>query len=159
MPKIPGKLIVIVGLPGSGKSTLIEEMQPLVTGLCVHDFHANAVGDSSLVDRSRYYHAVIDHIRAGNDCVIADIAFCEPPRRASLCEAFLREIPNLVLDWIYFENAPEKCERNVRRRERQSICNDLRELFRLAPLYRIPYGETPRVVREDGLSCTQPVLP
>jgi hypothetical protein len=55
-----GKLTVIVGLPGSGKSRLINEMRPGVTGLCIHDFHANALGDSPLVENSKHYCALIE---------------------------------------------------------------------------------------------------
>jgi hypothetical protein len=61
----PGKLTVVVGLPGSGKSTLVKERRCGVTGLCIEDFHANAYQDSPLVENSRHYRALIGHCAQG----------------------------------------------------------------------------------------------
>jgi len=145
---IPGKLTVVVGLPGAGKSALVTEKRCAVTGLCIEDFHADAIGDSPLIENSRHYRALIEAIRAGHDCVIADIAFCDPQRRDSLHGAVARQIPGVQWEWIYFENAPEKCKRNILRRNRQSLSSDLEALDRLVRLYRIPDGVAPRPIRE-----------
>ena len=143
-----GKLTVIVGLPGAGKSTLVNEMRSSVSGLCCDDFHANALHDSPLVENSRHYHALLEDIRTGLNCVIADIAFCDPKRRANLQQVIEREIPNSRIEWIYFENAPDKCLRNIECHARESLSDDLEALENFQRLYCIPDGVTPIPVRE-----------
>jgi dephospho-CoA kinase len=139
---------VVVGLPGAGKSTLVNAMRSSITGVCCEDFHANAFQNSPLVEDSRHYDALLQDIRAGSDCVIADIAFCDPKRRANLQQAIDRQISNSRIEWIYFENAPEKCRRNIARRARARLGDDLAALEKFARLYSIPDGVTPIPVRE-----------
>jgi hypothetical protein len=143
-----GMLTVVVGLPGSGKSTRVNAMRSSVSGLCCEDFHANAIQDSPLVERSRHYNALLDDIRTGRDCVIADIAFCDPTRTASLQQAIERQISNVRIEWIYFENAPDKCRRNIERRARENVRDDLDALEKFRHLYCIPDGVTPIPVYE-----------
>ncbi len=103
-----GKLTIVVGLPGAGKSTLVRAMRPCVSGLCCGDFHANAFQDSPLVENSRaLYHFAAGHpIRKGlRYC--PDLAFCDRERRANLQRAIERQIPNPKIEWIYFENATD----------------------------------------------------
>ncbi len=145
----PGKLTVVVGLPGAGKSTRVKKIRCSVTGLCIEDFHANARRDSSSVKDSIHYQALIEALRAGHDCVVADIAFCEELRRNNLIEAVAREIAGVLVEPIFFENDPDKCRRNIQRRARPSLIRDLEELGRLASVYCIPDGVTPRPVYED----------
>jgi predicted kinase len=143
-----GRLTVVVGLPGAGKSTLVNAMRSSVSGLCCEDFHANALHDSPLVENSRHYNALLEDIRTGLDCVIADIAFCDPKRRANLQQVINRQIPNSRVEWIYFENAPDKCRRNIERRARERLRDDLDALEKFQLLYRIPDGVTPIPVPE-----------
>ena len=144
-----GKLTVIVGLPGAGKSTLINKMRPRVSGLCCEDFHANAINDSHLVEDSRHYADLIQNLRLGRNCVIADIAFCDQERRAALYDAVKRAVPDIRVEWTYFENAPDKCRRNIQRRARPGMHNDLSALDRFAGLYQIPDGVVPIPVKEE----------
>jgi hypothetical protein len=105
--------------------------------------HANAIDHSPLVEKSRHYGALLENIRAGRDCVIADIAFCDPRRSANLQQVIARQIPNCEIDWIYFENAPDKCRRNIERRARERPHNDLDALEKFQGLYFIPDEVTP----------------
>lgn len=123
-------------------------MRSSVSGLCVDDFHADAIEHSPLVKDSRHYRPVLEAIRAGRDCVIADIAFCEPNRKLNLLQAMRAQIPAVNIEWIYFENAPAKCRRNIQRRNRQTVMSELEALEKFATLYVIPNGVTPRPVKE-----------
>ena len=143
-----GKLTVIVGLPGAGKSTLVKAMRSSVSGLCCEDFHANAIHDSPLVENSRHYNALLEDSRTGRDCVIADIAFCDPQRRANLQQVIDRQTSNCRIEWIYFENAPDKCRCNIERRARERLRDDLDALEKFQRPYRIPDGVTPIPVCE-----------
>ena len=138
-----GNLTVVVGLPGAGKSTKLQQIRLSLTGLSVEDFHGNAFHDSPAVKDSRHYHALLEALRAGHSCVIADIAFCDPVRRNRLQQAILAELPELQIEWIYFDNAPKKCESNIRHRNRQLIEKDLEALANFAGRYVIPDGVTP----------------
>jgi predicted kinase len=77
-----GKLIVVIGLPGSGKSHYVDRLlaDGSVGWIC-HDFHADAYNDSKLVTDSRYLQELLEKLRTGHTCAIADIAFCDPTRR------------------------------------------------------------------------------
>lgn len=138
-----GTLIIVVGLPGAGKSTKLHEFRSSNTGLSIEDFHGNAFGDSPAVKDSRHYRALLEALRAGHSCVIADIEFCDPHRRDCLQQTIVAELPNVQIEWIYFENAPEKCDRNIRLRNRQRVDKDLRALVDVAGRYVIPDGVTP----------------
>lgn len=133
-------LTVVVGLPGSGKSTFVEKMKLEGAGFCVHDFHADAYMNSPQVEHSRHYPDLVRNLHCGVDCVIADIAFCDPARRVSLEQTLQGEIPNLRITWTYFENAPEKCARNIKRRARSSLAADMDALWKHSAVYRIPHG-------------------
>jgi|SRR5450432_2273365 predicted kinase len=138
-----GKLIIVVGLPGASKSTLLERKSSSLTAMCIDDFHANAINDSSLVRDSRHFARMIDALQTGHDCMITDIAFCEQHRRELLSDTVSRELGAVLVEWIFFENAPDKCIRNIRERNRPSLISDLAELDRLLLLYSIPTGVTP----------------
>ena len=138
-----GKLIAVVGLPGSGKSTLVKAIGSSVSGLCCEDFHANAFDHSPRVERSRHYNALLEHMRAGRDCIIADIAFCDPRRRLSLQEAIDKQFCDARILWIYFENAPAKCRNSIPHRARASVRDDLAALEQFEQVYGIPGGVIP----------------
>jgi hypothetical protein len=125
-------------------------MRDTVSGLCCDDFHANADQDSTRVDKSRCYQELIEHLRAGCDCLITDIACCCPSRTVPLREAVTQEIPELNIEYIYFENDPDKCRRNIYRRASQGVHGELGKLDEFAPLYRISHGVIPLPVWDES---------
>jgi len=144
-----GMLTVIVGLPGAGKSTLLNQLEH---GFKPHDFHANAVDNSPAVEKSRHFSELIARLRAGEDCGIADIAFCDAARRSDLEATVHSKVPSVRIEWIFFENDRAKCERNIRFRNRAGLENDLEALREWAPRYTIPTNVKPRPIwtpRED----------
>lgn len=136
-----GKLLMVIGLPGSGKSWLIDnQLKQSVSGICVHDFHGNAIDNSPEVTKSRHYYDLLEALKAGHDCVIADIEFCRPVRRDRVIEAVQEEIPNLVVEHHCFRNQPDKCIRNITNRNRDTSDEERRKVTRLSQSYILPAG-------------------
>lgn len=113
------KLILIVGLPGSGKSRLLKKQFSDSTKYRIFDdFKANAVIDCIDFTYSQNYPDIISEMKSSlRHIVISDIDFCNYKR-------YKRVIA--ILDWwiknkgysycikpIVFENDPAKCKNNV----------------------------------------------
>jgi len=134
-------LKIVIGLPGCGKTTLLERLQS--EGFrTFDDFHANAFGDSPDVEMSQYYFALMDTLMVGQDCAVSDITFCVPARRSDFLKAIVVRFPNQPMEWVYFENSPERCRHNILRRNRPSLESELKALAVFAPKYVIPAGVT-----------------
>jgi predicted kinase len=142
-----GKLTIIIGLPGAGKSTLIKNLRPSVSGICVEDFHGNAYEDSGDVKNSRHFFGLIEALRTGRDCIIGDIAFCEPQRLNKLKEVVKEWIPNISFEEIYFENDPVKCKRNIEFRAAEKVAKDSANLDEFSKKYVVPYNVKARPIK------------
>lgn len=134
-----GKLLMVIGLPDAGMTHLIEKkLQPRITGVLVHDFHGNAIDHSSLPRNSRHYDALIESLRNGNDCLIADIEFCRPRRRKAVIEAVIEEFPEVKIEYHCFKNQPERCKTNARRRGRKGVDEEIAKIEKISEDYEIP---------------------
>jgi hypothetical protein len=123
-----------------------------LTGLVIEDFHQDAFNDSPAPKDSRHFQALLEALRRGHSCVVADIEFCDPRRRGYVRSAIVGELPHIQIDWIYFENAPKKCERNIRHRNRQCLDTELQKLADVARRYVIPAGISPLPVWQSSSS-------
>jgi hypothetical protein len=142
-------LKVVIGLPGCGKTTRLSEMQ--AAGFRIFDdFHANAFGDSPDAEMSQHYFSLMDALMADQDCAVSDVAFCDPSRRSAFLKAVMVRFPKHPMEWIYFENAPEKCRQNILRRNSPDADRELKALAELAPKYVIPAGATIVPVSSDN---------
>jgi hypothetical protein len=136
-----GRLLIVTGLPGAGKSWLISNhLRQIVTGLCVHDFHGNAIDDSPAVKNSRHYVALVAGLKAGHDCIIADIEFCRTSRRDALVETLRAEIQALDIAYHCFRNQPDRCIHNILARARNSVAEECRKVELLSREYTLPDG-------------------
>jgi len=136
-----GRLLIVTGLPGAGKSWLIDnQLRPTVTGLCIHDFHGNAINDSVAVKKSRHYAALVEALKAGHDCVIADIEFCRSSRRDAVVETLRREFPSLAVKYHCLRNQPDRGIRNVIARRRHCEDEERRKVDQLSREYVLPIG-------------------
>jgi hypothetical protein len=128
------ELMLVVGLPASGKTHLIHQLQ----------IEAESAGMKvCLLDDPRRPEQLEAFIRdveqAGADLVlIADPALCDPVARQA-AEGLLRERWKPVsVSWKFFENDPQQCVSNaVRRRDGRNVLPDIRQL---AHRYVIPKG-------------------
>jgi hypothetical protein len=134
------KLIVVVGMPGSGKSNHVQELKRRCPGICAHDYMQKSHGNSPRFTDSRLYADLLGALREGKDSVIADIEFCDTLRRVEVEEIVSREVPGVEMEWHFFENDPIKCEANAGRRARKSFAEEKRKIWDLSRKYQIPPG-------------------
>lgn len=145
------ELIIIVGLPGSGKSTRVRELRSRGPGLFVEDF-MKGVDPKSPIRRSprftdsRYYAELITSLRKDEPCVIADIIFCDTLIRLEAEQILRADVPRLKVTWEFFENAPAKCLKNAEQRARESLPRERRLIKTLSERYFIPVGVKAREV-------------
>lgn len=133
---------ILVGLPGSGKSWFLKQRTELV----FDDFHAGAFQDSPAFTASRCYLALKDALKRGNDCVIADIAYCAAERlqEAQGCVRSLGAELGIELEiaLLYFANDVNACRHNVvhrfSREKRRDYLGELRIIDQLAKVYDPP---------------------
>jgi predicted kinase len=133
------RLIVVSGLPGSGKSHYLDAL--LAAGeadyIC-HDFHARAVGDSKLVRDSVHLSELLEALRTGKTCAVADVAFCREQRRDAFIEVVKGAIPDVLIELRCFRNDPTACLANAKRRNRDSLERERNLIEKYSRAYEIP---------------------
>jgi hypothetical protein len=135
---VPGSLEVLItciaGLPGSGKTHLMDEISAQYPPL-----RAWAVDDITELGQLPGVHAVfhLDHL------IIADPHFCRESTRVR-AETLLTGWYNRPIEWIFFENNPQRCRENVHCRNDQRRV--LGMIHILSQLYTIPAGADVRPV-------------
>ena len=134
------KLVVVVGMPGSGKSHYIRERQSQFPGVCAHDYMANSHGHSPRFTDSRYYADLVRDLREGKDSLIADIEYCDTWRRVEVKEVIGGDVPGVEIEWRFFENDPAKCEANAEGRTHSNVVQEKRKIHDLSRKYQIPRG-------------------
>lgn len=133
------EIILIAGLPGSGKTTYMEAQHQEGWSI-FDDFKANAYDDSSVFWHSRNYEALLTALCEGQKCVVADIDFCKASSRREAEAALRTRIPDLAISWRFFENDFHACQANIMRRASRSIEDNLRALHEYRAVYQIPIG-------------------
>lgn len=118
------KFILIAGLPCSGKTTYAKSLK----GLLIDDpFH--------------FQNDIIKPIEESKSdvVIIADPCFIFQSVRQT-CERSLRlYFPNCELEWIFFENDPEKCLLNYERRVKNGDTRDVKDMIKnWNGVYHIP---------------------
>lgn len=119
------KVICIVGLPGSGKTTLAYRM-------------ADDRADVTVIDDIRSQES-LPAPDAYAVLIITDPWFCMESVRVS-AEATLRMRYGTAVEWIFFENDPAKALANVERRADGRLVTGL--IAQLSRYYRVPEGVT-----------------
>lgn len=121
------KLTILVGTPGAGKT-----------------FFGNSFKDAFFLDDLNDKTKLESALKTKNHIIIADVFLCREKDRAACAEWLKGRCDNV--EWIFFENAPEKCRANVIRR---MLRGDARKVFNLiedlSKVYIIP--ENAKVVK------------
>lgn len=126
-----------MGLPGCGKTTYLNELER-DSWSAFDDFKANALDDSPLFRNSRHFESLLAALRNGRRSVVADIDFCRRDSRAEAESDLRAAVPDLEIEWCFFENDERACAENIRRRNRDRLETDLRKLREYSCVYSIP---------------------
>jgi len=105
-----GKATVIVGLPGSGKTTYAKEHY---RGVRLFD-DISVSGDLPLLE------AALDQ---GEHCIVVETLACLEGTRITLTNWM--KARGFTIEWEFFENNPQQCLENVKARKAQG---DLRKV-------------------------------
>lgn len=120
---------MLVGLPGSGKSTLGNQLNN--SGVFIDDISVNG-GMSKLKE-------VIDS--GCSRIIVSDVFLCDEIVRGDAIAWLCSNASEYLVDWVYFENAPDKCRANVLRRNKNGDLRKVENLISsLTKRYNIPEG-------------------
>ena len=112
-------ITLLIGMPGSGKSTLIDYLKqnPFKDYVIYDDWMKNIFGeDFKIFNSEMRYEEMKANVLMGKNVVISGITFCN---YKFLCEAEYKLCsisPKVKIKRIYFENNVDKCIKNVTKR-------------------------------------------
>ena len=141
-------LILIAGLPGSGKTTRLCQMLR-EHWLVFDDYKREAFNHSSKFRDSRKFRALVTALRDGVRCTVADIDFCKTESREEAEDILREEVPGLTLRWHYFANDLLACEDNIKSRNRDCMQGELDKAKDLSQSYCIPQDAVELAVRRN----------
>ena len=131
------RVTFIAGLPGSGKTHLAQSLASQCDPV-----HVWYVDDITSTDDlvGPFGSAYIKHL------IVTDPHFCRPTTRP-LAEGVIWEWYKLPVHWIFFENNPQQCRRNVMHRIAQGDDRKVMGMIdALTKIYTIPKGADVRPV-------------
>ena len=127
------KITLLVGLPGSGKSTLGNILAKESDSYFLDDI-SNQTSDINLFFADFFQtHQNIQHL------IISDVYFCYEKTLKKAQDILNNHFPNAIIDVIYFENSYQKCLNNIN--YRISLGDDrkvLEFLSNTSKVYTIP---------------------
>lgn len=134
------KITFLVGLPGSGKTYLGEL-------LAANDANVTYLDDISVNGGLNELQKAI-HVLGAENIVVSDAFLCRQRDREQAVAVLKKMAPAYALEWVFFENAPEKCLRNADYRNKGLGATRLvtRMIFDMSKEYAIPEGVSVREV-------------
>jgi len=141
-----GMIVLIAGLPGSGKTTYGRRLEREIgaTGY-IDDYHRESVNNSSSLENGRMYRPLIEGLRRGQKWIASDIDWCRTKKRRQIEDALLAQAPGTQIEWHFVVADPKICRDRVVRRGREGVDFELRKIDELYAQFTIPAGA--RVVR------------
>lgn len=142
-------LILLGGLPGAGKSPYVCELKR-EGWRAFDDFQTKAQNNSSAFGASRWFNELVEALRAGQRCVVADIRVCEHSYRIDADRTIRAAVPDVDIECRLIERDVETCEANIRASNRPAGAR-LEKLGEYAVLYSAA-GATMLPVCKDSSS-------
>ena len=133
------KITLIVGLPGSGKTHLAKTI--------AKETDADLFDDTSL-NRNVFMELIESDDKRNK--IITDQSLCSESARSFCIKLLSKLFPSHEMEWIYFENNPEKCHNNVRSRQDESRHVDNLIDF-LSKSYTIPNDVKPLSIWKETI--------
>jgi len=148
------EVLLVAGLPGCGKTTLRGELERQGYSV-LDDYKACADDNSPRFWKSRHYDRLLQLLRQGTDCAVADIDFCHADARAEAERTLREQVPSVRVEWRFFANDPDACEANSRHRNREHLDRDLLKMRDYSAVYSIPPGAVTLAVVRAGASSSK----
>jgi len=137
---------ILIGLPGSGKSTYLAQHLSDYPDSAFDDFHGGSSDNSTAFKKSRHYDSLCRKLRDGKNCIISDIEYCRANRLADAEEGLRAAAGDLgigiEIKRLYFANDPDACRHNVVHRfgctGRRDYIAELSKIDDLSSSYQCP---------------------
>lgn len=132
------KLIIVIGLPGSGKSYYLRQLlKSNEVSAYYDDYQKDSYNESSNPYLSKNYGQLLTQLINGDIIAIADIMYCQQDKLAAVIESINHVIPNIEIDMRYFENDPEKAIASIRSRSRSGrVESEIAYVNEISPQYK-----------------------
>lgn len=140
------KVTFILGLAGSGKTVLAEQLR-------------DATGAEIFEGVEHYISlpAIVQRLKDGKDCIVEEIAYCDPDRRERMVRDLRSQVPDVEIEWICFENDLESANWNVMHRTNKSDVEDHLAINRYwHGIYTCPDGANIRSITRIDLRKPTP---
>ena len=134
------RIIIIVGLPGSGKTYLAKRLVDKMQGVLLDD-----VNNHGGLDTIKQYIN-----KQAPQIIITDPHLCRREAQLFAKKFFSDYTMQYMVEWIFFENNVEACLKNIKRRTKKGDARNVSGMLHVSKTYFIPDDITPlRVWQED----------
>ncbi len=115
-----GNLTIIIGLPGSGKTSYIATLADKNPQLAIYDdYQGESYGPDADPRLSKHFGPLVSNLKQAKSAVVSDIRYCIPSELNAFLSVILGAAPNTRIQLKYFENNPEACKKNILARQRE----------------------------------------
>lgn len=124
------KITFLCGLPGSGKTHLGEHLASLNGNVVYLDDITVKGGLKQLID-----------VLGREEIVVSDVFLCRSRDREAAIKILNKIAPQYEIEWVFFENNPDKCLKNMEYRYRKGDPRSVKNMILdMSKEYAIPKG-------------------